>query len=169
MAKLAPPDTHHYSAAEGWLELGLPKDASEEWNRLSPAARLHPAALELRWRICIELQDWDRGVEIGDELIVLLPDSAAGWLHRAYAMRRATRGGLQNAWDALHPAADKFPQDETVAYNLSCYATQLGRLDEGWEWFLRALMISKDSGRVRRFGLRDDDLRPLWERIRGLK
>jgi hypothetical protein len=34
--KLEPPDTHHVSAAIGWLELGNPAEAGEEIARITP-------------------------------------------------------------------------------------------------------------------------------------
>ncbi len=166
---IAPPDSHHYRAAEGWLELGLPEEALTEWNHLTAAARRIPLALDLRWRISAELRDWENGVELGEQLIALAPESAGGWLRLSFALRRSAAGGLQRAWDALRPAADQFPEEETIAFNLACYATQLGRLDEGWEWFLRALVITSNSAALRRLGLNDPDMEPLWARIRGLR
>lgn len=169
MAIIAPPDTHYYRAAEGWLEFGLPQEAVAEWDRLSIAARRIPVVLDLRWRISAALQEWDHGVELGEQLVALDPQSAGGWLRLSFALRRATGGGLQRAWEALRPAADQFPEEETIAYNLACYATQLGRLDEGWEWFLRALVVTSNSANLKRVGLEDVDLEPLWQRIRGLR
>ena len=169
MVTITPPDSHHFRAAQGWLELGLPREAIAEWDRLSAATRRLPSALDLRWRISAALADWDQGVALGEQLIALAPASADGWLRRSYALRRSAQGGLQSAWEALRPAADQFPEEETIAYNLACYATQLGRVDEGWEWFLRALVVSTNTANVRRLGLSDDDLRPLWERIKGLR
>lgn len=169
MAILAPPDSHHYRAAEGWLEFGLPREAAAEWDQLTPESRRLPLAVDLRWRISAALLDWDHGVALGEQLVALDPESAGGWLRLSFALRRSTAGGLQRAWEALRPAADQFPEEETVAYNLACYATQLGRLDEGWEWFLRALVITSNSAGLRRLGLSDSDLEPLWDRIRGLR
>ena len=165
---LAASDSHCLLAVEGWLELGNPREAAAEWEKLTPAGRHHPAALERRWQILAHTQSWDEAVEVAGSLITALPDVAAGWLHRAYALRRSPQGGLGAAWDALYPAAQRFPKEEVVAYNLACYATQLGRADEGWEWFLRALQITADSKAIRRMGLEDVDLKPLWPRIRGL-
>jgi tetratricopeptide (TPR) repeat protein len=169
MAILAPPDSHHYRAAEGWLEFGLPQEAAAEWSQLTPEARRLPLAVDLRWQISAALLDWDHGVQLGEQLVALAPESAGGWLRLSFALRRSKGGGLQRAWEALRPAADQFPEEETVAYNLACYATQLGRLDEGWEWFLRALVITSNSAGLRRLGLSDSDLEPLWDRIRGLR
>ncbi len=169
MSLLDPPDRHHLLAAEGWCELGNPAEAELEWDRLSEKAQAHPAALELRWQILSRLEDWERAVGAAEQLITCAPHVCSGWLHRAYALRRAASGGLKRAWDALHPAAEQFPEEEVVAYNLACYATQMGRADEGWEWFLRALQISSSTADLRKMALKDDDLRPLWERIRGLR
>lgn len=162
-------DEIHLSAAEGWFELGNAFEASAEWDLLSPSGRRHPNALEVRWQILARLGDWATAVQVADELVTQAPDSCNGWLHRAYAIRRAPRGGLEKAWEALHPAAEKFPDKDLIAYNLACYATQLGRLDEGWEWFLRAQQIGKDARLMRQMALKDDDLKPLWVRIRGLR
>lgn len=168
LAPIAPPDSHYLVAVEGWLELGNPREAAAEWERLSPEGRRHPAALERRWQILARLEAWDAAVETAIHLTAAVPHLAAGWLHHAYALRRATHGGLPAAWEVLHAAAERFPDEDVVAYNLACYATQLGRPDEGWEWFLRALQISENAGTVRHMGLHDPDLEKLWSRIRGL-
>ncbi len=168
MQTLEPSDRHHLSAVEGWFELGNLHEAMVEWERLSPHARRHPVALELRWRLHAQRGEWDRALEVAEEMVTRAPELRHSWLHRSYAMRRAPGGGLEKAWAALRPAADRFPDEELIAYNLACYATQLGRLDEGWEWFLRAMQITGDGRRIRRMALVDEDLQPLWERIRGL-
>lgn len=163
---LEPPDTHYLSAAEGWLELGNAEEALAELARLSPAQQIHPVALAIRFQILAQRQQWDPARAIAEQLVLADPENPAGWLHRSYATRRASSGGLLPAWEALHPAAELFPEEVLIAFNLACYATQLGRLDEGWEWFLRATQISKDPSQTRRMALADDDLKPLWERIR---
>lgn len=168
MQPIQPPDTMILAACEGWLELGNPAEAALEWEQLSRSAKDHPAALELRWHLLARSEQWADAVLVGDALVACAPESCAGWLHRAYAVRRAPDGGLAQAWEVLRPAADLFPTEETVAYNLSCYATQLARPDEGWEWFLRALQISSDPERLKRMGKRDEDLLPLRERIQAL-
>lgn len=166
---MEPPDRHYVLAAEGWLELGNLAEAVREWEGLSSEGRVHPAALQVRWHILAHGEAWDEALRVAEDLVRRAPEVCAGWLHRAYAMRRCSGGGLQQAWEVLHPAADRFPEEEIVAYNLACYATQLGREDEGWEWFLRASQVSRNAGRLRVMALRDADLQPLWERIRGMR
>lgn len=168
MDPIDPTDTRRLSAAEGWLELGNAFEARAEWDALSPVAQEQPAALDLRWQILARIGDWTEAAQVAERLVLRAPDLSAGWLHRSYAVRRAPHGGLQQAWNVLLPAAQKFPKDETVAYNLACYATQLGRPEDGWSWFLKALDITQDSSRLRAMALRDGDLRPLWDQIRDL-
>jgi hypothetical protein len=92
------------------------------------------------------------------------PDRASGWLHQAYALRRVPEGGLQQAWEALLPAYEKFPQEATIPYNLSCYACQLGQLDDARQWLKRAV-ASGGKERIKHMALGDSDLEPLWGEI----
>src|SRR5215475_8175914 len=110
MSKLEPPDTHHLSAAVGWLELGNPAEAAEEIARLSQEALNHPDVLEVRFSICATGQRWDAAAELAETLVTVAPDRSSGWVHRAYALRRSRGGGLQLAWAALRPAFEKFPK-----------------------------------------------------------
>ena len=163
---MEPPDSHFLSAAEGWLELGNPAEALGELDRLSAKGKVHPAALELRWQVHASKPDWDAAHLVAEQLVNRHPDVCAGWLHRSYALRRSTHGGLEKALESLRPAADLFPEEATVAYNLACYLTQLGKVDDGWEWFLRSIQISKDLAHMKSMALRDPDLEPLRDRVR---
>jgi hypothetical protein len=165
MIPLEPPDTHYLLGAVGWLELGNLAEARAELDRVSPGRKMHPDVLEVRWLISAEEKRWEEGLQIARTLLHAEPERASGWLHQAYALRRVPDGGIQKAWDALLPAVDKFPNEPTIPYNLSCYACQLGHLDDARLWLKRAL----DSGgkdRIKNMALRDSDLEPLWQEIR---
>jgi tetratricopeptide (TPR) repeat protein len=166
---LPPPESHHLRAALGWLELGNSPEAIQELERITPQFGAHPDVLELRWQIHAEAKHWDACVGIGQTQVELAPDQVSGWLHRAYALRRAKAGGLQMAWDALLPAAARFPEVPLVTYNLACYACQLGRLPEARDWLKQAFAIAQKAGSlpaVRALALDDSDLEPLWHEIR---
>jgi len=68
----------------------------------------------------------------------------------------------KEAFDALLPVADKFPEQWLIPYNLSCYCCQLGRLDEAREWFHRALTLG-DENAIKRAALNDPDPAPLMD------
>src|SRR5258705_7191799 len=89
---LEPPDTHHLKAAVGWLELGNHAEAGEEIARVSAANLNHPDVLEVRWAICAEGKSWAAAAEVAQALVTVAPERASGWVHRAYAVRRAVHG-----------------------------------------------------------------------------
>ena len=167
MRALKPPNTHHLSAAAGWLELGNCAEAKLEWAKLTPSARQHPDALEVRWSICAQETDWDGGLATARALLQADSKRASGWLHQAYALRRVDGGGVKAALDALLPAADQFPGEKVIPYNIACYTCQLRQFDLARIWLRRA-MQSGDPDRLKRMALRDSDLEPLWAEIAAL-
>ena len=167
MPQLRPPDSHHLDAAVGWLGLGCTAEAQRELDLISAAHQNHPAVLEARWNLCAHEKNWARALEIAQTELAAAPGDASGWLHRAYALRRVPDGGLSQAWEALLPAAEKFPSEPVIAYNLSCYACQLQQLDLARRWLQQAMKIGGREA-IRKMALADDDLKPLWTEIRDL-
>jgi len=167
MSKIEPPDIFYLSAAVGWNELGLPAEAEAELGKIAAENQCHPDVLEVRWLLLVQDRRWDAALEITRVLLKNAPDRSSGWLHQAYALRRASTGGLQQAWDALLPAYKKFPREPTIPYNLACYACQLQQLDDARTWLRRAFKIG-DKEKLRALALADDDLKPLWDEIKSL-
>jgi hypothetical protein len=167
MQQIDPPDVHYLSAAIGWLELGVAAESEAELNRISASLQSHPDVLEVRWLILAQTRRWDNALAVARALLRTAPQRSSGWLHQAYSLRRAFSDGLQQAWDALLPAYDKFPREATIPYNLSCYACQMRQLDQARAWLRRALKIG-DAEKIKRMALDDPDLQPLWEEIRKL-
>ena len=167
MQPLGPPDSHFLSSAEGWLELGLRAEATAELDLISPPYQRHPDVLEMRWALHAHARQWDAALDAARELVLAAPDRASGWLHQAYALRRAMEGGLAQAREALKPAAKKFPKEPVIPFNLACYACQLGQLDEARGWVKRAMKVGgKES--IKLMALADEDLKPLWQEIAGI-
>jgi predicted Zn-dependent protease len=167
MQPLEPPDSHHLDAAIGWLGLGRADEARAELDLISAPRQQHPAVLDARWMICAHEKCWSEALEVARAELSAAPGRCSGWLHQAYALRRAPGGGLPQAWDALLPAAEKFPREPIVAYNLSCYACQLQQLDVARHWFRQAVKVGGKEA-IRKMALADDDLKPLWAEIREL-
>jgi hypothetical protein len=161
---LEPPDIHRVNAALGWLGLKCPADARVELDAVSPAQQSHPAVLEVRWLLCAFEKTWREALFVADCEVAVGPEISVGWLHRAYALRRVEGGGLTQAWEALLPAAEKFPDEPVIAYNLSCYASQLNQLDTSRTWLNRAREVG-DKSVIKKMALEDDDLKPLWPEI----
>lgn len=159
-------DYHRVNAALGWLGLKCPAEARAELDAIAATQQSHPAVLEARWLLCSHEQLWSDALAVADRELATAPDEAGGWLHRAYALRRVAGGGLTKAWEALLPAADKFPGEPVIPYNLACYACQLGDPGSARDWLQRAVSA---GGRetIKKMALADEDLKAMWPEIDG--
>jgi len=160
---LQPPDSLHLKAAEGWLELGNHLAANDELENIQAQLRVHPEVLRLRWYVYARAKKWEMAGEIAKALIRMLPDSAFGYIQHAYTLHEMKR--TKEAWDLLSPIVDKFPDNWTIPYNLSCYAAQMGQIEESEKWFKQAMKINEKA--VKEKAIDDPDLEPLWEEMRG--
>ncbi len=164
MLPLDPPDSHRLSAAIGWLGLGNPQEAKAELAALLPASKNHPDVLEVRWSIHSGDKQWDLALQDARALVEAAPERAAGWIFQAYALRRVPTGGLQQAWDALRPAYERFPRQLIIPFNLACYSCQLRQLDDARAWLDRAAQIGGKK-EIKPMALAEPDLEPLWTEI----
>jgi hypothetical protein len=164
---IGPPHSHFLSAAQGWMELGDLVEARAELDRIPASLQNHPLVLDMRWGICAAENNWTAALGFARKHVLIAPDSLTGWIQQAFAVRRASGGGLQVAWDALFPAMEKFPEEGIVPYNLACYACQMQQLDVARIMFKRALSLGEKS-QFKRMALNDPDLKPLWDEFREL-
>lgn len=163
MRNFTRPDELHFQAAIGWLELGNWLEANEELENITPQMRAHPEVLTLRCEIHGRAEKWEACVGIAEAVVKLDSTRPEGWIHRSFALHVLQR--TQEAFDKLLPAAEKFPEVWTVPYNLACYCSQLHRFDEAQQWFKKAMAI--DEHTVKRAGIDDPDLKPLWDSMSG--
>lgn len=166
MPALSPPDNHHLSAAEGWLELGNAREAQLELESISLAAQGRIEVLAVRWGILAKFKAWEQCVVVADRMVALASDEIFGWIHRSYALHELKR--TLEARDCLQPAVKLFPKAETIPYNLACYESQLGNLAAARDWFRRALKLHNQA-ELKARALEDPDLQPLWPEIRELR
>jgi predicted Zn-dependent protease len=157
---IGPPDIHFLRAAEGWLDLGDHLEANEELKRISLQCRFHPQVLLVRWEIYARENHWEFAHTIAHGLVALAPDEPVGWVNRSFALHQMKR--TVEAWHSLLPAAKKFQRNPTIAYNLACYACQLGSLEESRKWLTKAIEWG-DAAKIRLLAQQDPDLRPLFE------
>ncbi len=157
------PDSFHLQAAEGWLGLGDVESANNELKEISPAERTHPAVLSVRYQIYAQAKQWDEAVSVAHDLVKLLPDRPFAWISLAYAARRKTGGGIPEAKEILLGAEPKFPGHYLFPYNLACYCSQLGEMEQAERWLKKAAAI--DEAAVKKIAREDSDLKPLWNSL----
>jgi tetratricopeptide (TPR) repeat protein len=165
MNPIEPPDSHHLSAAIGWLGLGDWKEAEQELGRIDPALRAHPSALLASYEVCATAGKWDEAAEIARALIQVQPQDSQFWIWHAYATRRRPGGGISQAKEILSQAQQLIPGEPLISYNLGCYECQLGNLQTARQWLEKAFAIG-DLKTFKSLALEDRDLEPLWAEIR---
>ena len=165
MPKLEPPDSHHLSAALGWLELGNPREAKAELDRLPSNLRECLEVLPVRWEIEAKEKDWESSLETARALIAAAPNEPDGWIKQSYSLHELKR--TREAWDGLVAVEERFPKVGIIPYNLACYVCQLGDSAEAMRRLTKAIKLGgKDQ--IKSLALRDLDLKPLWDKIRDL-
>lgn len=160
LSKLSREAAVNLRAAEGWVELENPREALLELEAIVEAERSHPAVLEMFFRVYSSWKKWKAAYEVASQLVEQFPKSAAGWIDRAFALRRMKSGGLQSAFDSLLPAVKLFPFEPVIPYNLACYCAQLEKFPQARQWLDQAMVIG-DRKILRKMALNDPDLEPL--------
>lgn len=163
MKPLQPPESHHLSAASGWLGLGRHLEADQELQNIAPHNSAHPDVLEVRWQICAKAGNWAECRALAESMIKITPNRAGAWVHRAYSLHELQR--TEEALDQLMPVAQRFPHVWTIPYALACFCAQLGRFIECQLWLRKAMGIDKEA--VRRKAIGDPRLQPLWASMTG--
>ncbi len=155
-------DRFHLRVAEGWIELGDYAAASEQLKRISPEQQTHPSVLKVQWQICVNAKNWEGALDVASKLVLLEPKEALGWSHRSYALHGLKR--TTEARDNLLRVVDTFSDNVTMRYNLACYESQLGRIEEAKDWLVKAFKLAGKK-RITQMALTDSDLAPLREWI----
>lgn len=157
---LEPPDSFHISAAIGWLELGNHLEASEELEKISQQLKAHPGVLNIRHAICAAAKKWHEAAAIATALVEMQPKDPGHWMNLAYAARRKPQSSLDEAKSILEKAAQLFPQEATIFFNLACYDSQLGNLPEAKHWWDCAIETG-DKEALEQMMMVDPDLDPF--------
>ena len=162
MKSLKPPESHHLRAAEGWLELGNHFEANEELKKISLEWRFHPLVLLARWEIYAQGKHWEFAYTMAHGMVAMYPEDPIGYIKRSIALHAMKR--TPEAWQSLLPATEKFPTNSVIAYDLSRYASLLGRLDEANNWLEKAMRFG-DAKKIKMRALEEPDLEPLWDHV----
>ena len=160
---LESPDKDYFTAAVGYVELGLFLDANEQLENIGPFNRVAPEVLALRVEIYRGLEKWDLMQEIAQRLHEFSPQDVQWVISYAYATRRSE--SIDAARNILINALPKFPQESIIYYNLACYDAVVGDLRAAREYLKKAFEIDSNW---RLQALDDEDLKPLWDYLGDL-
>ena len=143
--------------AEGYLELGLPKEAEDELEKLEGEDRTSKEVWVLRCKIYKATEQWAAMRDVAKHLVSLAPQEVDYWLWAALATRKAEN--IDAAEQILRFALKFLPDEALIHYHLACYASQLGPFEEARE----RLKVAVDAcGDLKHKALEEPDLEPLW-------
>jgi predicted Zn-dependent protease len=116
------------SYAQGYLELGMKREAAEALKEIQEPDRTASAVLSMGLTVRVEQEDWRRAAVIGAVLCEREPHVPGHWIQWAYATRR--HKGLPEAREILMRGVGLHPLEAVFHFNLACYEAQLGNLDD---------------------------------------
>jgi Flp pilus assembly protein TadD len=131
---------------------------------IEPEDKTRTEVLRARIALYITAKKWDMATAVARHLVKVEPQNEVGWINLAYSVRRSQ--GIQQAEAILLRAQAIHPKVAVIAFNLACYASVTGHMEEAKERLRNAIELDND---VRKLALDDEDLRPLWDWITGLQ
>lgn len=155
-------DSFHLRVAEGWIGLGDYVAAIEQLEKISAEKQFHPDVQKIQWQIYVNAKNWEAALDVASNMVLLAPEESLGWTQRSFALHELKR--TAEARDNLLRAVNTFSDNATMRYNLACYESQLGRLQEAQGWLLEAIALG-GKRKMRQMALSDSDLEPLREWI----
>jgi Flp pilus assembly protein TadD len=147
-------------ASNGYRELGMFDDAANALEEIEPEDKTRNEVLYARVDIYLSAKKWHLAAAVGRHLVKAGAENPAAWINLAYAVRRDEN--LETAEAVLLRARRLHPKSALIAFNLACYASVVGHMEEAKARLQHAIDLDKD---IRRLALDDEDLRPLWNWI----
>jgi tetratricopeptide (TPR) repeat protein len=150
-------------ACSGYLELGMLDDAANALEEIHPDDKPRKEVLYAQVGLYVASKKWKMAAAVAGHIVKAEPENPRAWINLAYLVRRAEN--VEEAETVLLKARDWHPKNALIAFNLACYASVAGRMEEAKVRLLHAIDLDKD---IRWLALDDKDLRPLWDWIGGV-
>jgi len=150
-------EQQHLTAAQGYLELGMPLDADAELDLIDPFCRHLPEVLALRAQVYRLLEKWELMRTVAKRLVDYDSDNIQWTAWLAFSTRRAV--SIESAKAILLEAVERHPEAAIFHYNLACYECVLGDVEVAKA---RLQHCFKLDPQFRKPALDDPDLKAIW-------
>jgi Flp pilus assembly protein TadD len=147
-------------ASNGYRELGMFEDAAQPLEEIEPEDKARNEVLYARVEIYLGAKKWHMAAAVATHLVKADPGNPAAWINLAYAVGRTE--SIEQAEAILLKARALRPKSALIAFNLACYASVAGHMEEAKARLQHAIDLDKD---IRPLALDDEDLRSLWDWI----
>ena len=146
--------------ANGYLDLGMTREAAKELDSISPEDRESTETLTMRVRLYMESKKLLRMTLTAKELAEREPENPFGWVNWAYALRERNR--IKDARSVAKAGLVYVSNDAILWFNYACYCSLLGDVEEASEYLDKAISLDK---RFEAESVSDTDLDNLWKWI----
>lgn len=156
------PTTTRVSYANGYIELGMLKDASAELDAIDPSERLKDEVLMMRSKLYLEAKNWEVMAAVSKQLAEQNPDAPYAWTNWAYALREMDRN--DEAKTVALQGLATHPQEPILWFNLACYCSLLGQFQDASDHLDTAIKLDDT---FQQEGVDDPDLQGLWDWLKN--
>jgi tetratricopeptide (TPR) repeat protein len=147
-------------SAEGYIDLGMYREAAAELRELDPSLFALEDTLVLQLSVYAGLRQWKKAHRLARELSQQNPDNPQWAIWSASAACRVE--SVEAAQRILLQALVTHPDNANIHYNLSCYETRLHHFRMAQRHLARAIQLDP---RFKLVAMDDADLEPLWVKV----
>jgi Flp pilus assembly protein TadD len=123
--------------AEGYLELGMPKQALALLDRIEHPGTYKGHLLYLKGEALRALEHYQDAVPVLVDAVDLAPSNIHAWMALGWCYKRT--GRLDEAIQSLERAHEVEPSEPLIEYNLACYYSLKGAKQQALEYLSRAI------------------------------
>jgi predicted Zn-dependent protease len=147
-------------AAEGYCELGLFDDALAQLNELTKEQRERLEAIRMRIDILLRQKQWQAALELSLRMCELYEKENYGYVHAAFCLHEL--GRTLDAKQILLDGPSGLLEEAIYYYNLACYDTALGNLDQAKAYLRASFQLDKS---LRELAKNDPDLAAIRDAV----
>jgi len=145
-----------FRMAEGYFELGMFDDALDQLTQLDTEFQNQFAVLQMKVDILLRKQDWKEALRLSLQICSIYPDQPYGYVHAAFCLHEL--GRTAEAKQALLDGPASLLDEAVYYYNLACYDTVLGNLEQAKVYLHASFRLDKS---FRELAKNDPDLKQI--------
>jgi predicted Zn-dependent protease len=146
--------------AEGYSELGMLDDALAQLDQLDKEDQDRLEILRMRVDILLRKQSWKDALRLSLRFCAVHPDQPYGCIHAAFCLHEL--GRTAEAKQALLDGPAALLDEPVYYYNLACYDTVLGNLEQAKAYLRASFRLDKS---FRDLAKSDPDLEQIRDEL----
>ena len=146
--------------ANGYIELGMYDDASDELEAIEGEDRMSVEVMSVRAMLYFHAKQWELMEATSRFVAEQKPDFSLGWVNWANALR--FQGKFEEAKHVGSKGLELHPENGPLWYNMACYCSLMGDQREAKELLHKAASIDEE---FKKTAIDDPDLDELWKWI----